>query len=266
MFYFDTHIHFFPDNIAPKAIQSLSEICGIAPHTVGTLANTKQVFKDWNYCGGVALHIATNPHQQAAVNSFAIASQTENLLCFGSVHPDSPDIETELKRIKKAGLRGIKLHPDYQNFFVDEKRVFPIYETAAHLDLPITFHTGFDPLSPNCVHCTPEALAYVADSFPNLKIIGAHMGGSYMPDDAVKYLSNKKNVWIDTAIISAFLTPEKFASIVKAFGSERIFFATDCPWASALEIIKIIDNAGLTVSEREHIYYKNAACFFELTL
>lgn len=93
--------------------------------------------------------------------------------CFGSVHPDAEDWPEALQYIKNAGLRGIKMHPDYQDFFIDDKRLFPIYDAIAALELPVTFHAGWDPLSPDCVHASPAAIKRVAKLFPKLKIIAA---------------------------------------------------------------------------------------------
>lgn len=263
--YFDTHIHFFPDTLAPKAIARLVSVSGFPAYTDGTRGGTLETFKEWGCLGGVALHIATNPQQQESVNKFAAASQGGNLLCFGSVHPQSSQVAADVRRIAASGLRGMKLHPDYQDFFVDDNAVFPIYEAAENAGLPIAFHTGRDPLSPRVVHCTPRGLANVAKTFPNLKIIAAHMGGSYLPDEAEQYLAGLQNVWFDTAFISAFLAPPQFERLVNAFGADRIFYATDAPWATPQQICAVIEKTGLSPAEKEKIYWKNAFSFFGLS-
>ena len=63
---------------------------------------------------------------------------------FGSVHPSHPDALKELERIHALGIKGIKFHPDYQYFFVDEERMFPIYEKCGKLGLIVVFHAGWD--------------------------------------------------------------------------------------------------------------------------
>lgn len=264
--YFDAHVHYFPDFLAERAVGKLKETCQLETYSDGTYKNTLENMKTWDYIGALALHIATNPHQQDAVNKFAAETNTGKMLCFGSVHPDSPNAISDLEKIKAAGLYGIKLHPDYQEFYVDNKKMFDIYAKIAELGLPVAFHTGQDPYSPNDIHCTPKALALVADYFPNLKIIAAHMGGSYMPKDSAKYLTNKKNVWFDTAVMQEFLTPDTFYELTKLIGTEKVFFATDCPWSSMPLIREVIEASGLTDSEKEQIYYKNALDFFKLDL
>lgn len=262
---FDTHIHFFPDDLAPKALKRLTGVCGFPAYTDGTRAGTQAKLQEWGCVGGIALHIATNPRQQQDVNRFAAAAQGENLLCFGSVHPQSPQIAQDVRDIAALGLRGIKLHPDYQDFFVDDAALFPLYAAAEKAGLPIAFHAGRDPLSPDVVHCTPKALAGVAKAFPALKVIAAHMGGACLEEEVKNHLAGLPNVWFDTAFISAFLSPSQFASLVKILGANRIFFGTDAPWATAPQICEVIDTASLSSQEKTQIYWKNAFSFFGLS-
>lgn len=262
--YFDTHIHYFPDFLAPKAMDNLIRTCSLQHYSDGTYQDTLRNLKQWNCFGAAALHIATNPHQQASVNNFAKETQTKSLLCFGSVHPDAPDALSELRRIRDMGLRGIKFHPDYQNFYVNDKKIFPLYEEITRLGLPVAFHTGRDPYSPDDIHCTPERLCEVADYFPGMRIIAAQMGGSYMPGDSARYLAGKKNVWFDTAVISEFLTPQTFEELTRTVGIDRVFYATDCPWSSMPLITDMIEQTNFSSDEKKRIYYQNALEFFEL--
>lgn len=57
-------------------------------------------------------------------------------------HQDVADIQGEMDDIQRRGLRGIKLHPDFQRFYIDDERMFPVYEEAHRRGLPILFHTG----------------------------------------------------------------------------------------------------------------------------
>lgn len=262
MYFFDTHMHFFPDHLAQRAMERLVPISGIVPSSDATQGDTEKKMAEARIFGGVVLHIATNPGQQRAVNDFAAKVQGENLLCFGSVHPDAPDVAAEVARIKALGLQGIKLHPDYQDFFVDDARAEGIYRAAVAEGLPVAFHAGRDPLSPEVVHGTPAGIAAVAKAFPDLRIIAAHMGGAYMTKDCLNHLARLENVWYDTAVMNEFLDAEAFEAMVKALGVERIFFATDLPWSSPKAIRKIIEGTCLTTEEKQKIYADNALAFF----
>lgn len=188
----DAHIHIFPDSIAEKALKNLSEICKMPYWTDGSVKGTEEKLKDWKIDKAICMNIATKPKQQDTINRWAASIQNDTLLCFGTVHPDAPDAIEELQKIRDLGLYGIKFHPDYQNFRIDDPRMFPIYEAVSGLGFPVTFHTGWDPLSPDLIHAPSQAVAKVADLFPKLTIIAAHMGGMNRYNESETYLCGKK--------------------------------------------------------------------------
>ena len=164
----------------------------------------------------------------------------------------------ELERIRQLGLHGIKLHPDYQGFFADEPRMLPIYRRCAQLGLPVLFHAGFDPVSPQVRHASPEALARIAEAVPELTQIAAHLGGVLQWDEAERLLVGRKNVYLDTAFASHSIDPSQFERIVQRHGAERILFASDCPWDSPVKIHRIMDDFALTPAQRSRIDWENA--------
>ncbi len=266
MKYFDTHIHFFPDKLAGKALPRLREISQCETFSDGTRAGTLNNMEKWGCAGGMALHIATNAHQQTSVNDFAKESQHDNIYCFGSVYPFAENALEELRRIKAMGLYGIKLHPDYQEFFIGDDAAMPIYEEAERLGLTIAFHTGRDPYSPHLVHCPPDVLGKIADLFLRLTIIAAHMGGMEMPQEAAKHLVGKKNVYFDTAFASHFLNAQELTELIHLHGADKVLFATDCPWSTLPDEKALLDAADLTESEQEQIAYRNAERLFGITV
>ncbi len=214
----------------------------------------------------MALHIATNAHQQTSVNNFAQESQHDNIYCFGSVYPYADNAIEEMHRIKEMGLYGIKLHPDYQEFFIGDEAALPIFAEAERLGMPIAFHTGRDPYSPNLVHRPPDVLGKIADLFPKLTIIAAHMGGMDMPQEAAKHLAGKKNVYFDTAFASHFLNVAQFSELIHLHGVDRVLFATDCPWSTMPDEKTLLEAADLTPAEKEQIAYQNAQELFGITV
>ena len=136
MLIFDMHTHCFPDALAPKALPRLAEISRCAYHGDGTYGSLCEEAAAAGCAGFMILHIATKPSQMTSVNNFAAACQKGNAYCFGSVYPTAENAVDELHRIKALGLKGVKFHPDYQEFFVDDPAVFPVYEAAAALGLP----------------------------------------------------------------------------------------------------------------------------------
>lgn len=258
----DFHMHVFPDHLSQKALEKLSKTAGGIPYyTDGTVGDTVAKMKAWNVDYGVFMNIATSPKQQESINNWASAVQREheNIFCFGSVHPDAEDCVEELYRIKELGLKGVKLHPDYQNFFVDDERVYPIYDTLSRLQLPILFHAGYDAVSPTMIHGPSNGIARVAEMFPRLTIIAAHMGGLNRYDDTEEYLAGQSNVYLDTSMSASYCKPEQFKRIIKKHGADKILFATDCPWNRPADELSLIDSIGLGDIERNQILYANAA-------
>lgn len=156
----DMHTHCFPDPLAEKAMPMLALRSGNpCPAFDGTASGLKESVLSGGADRAAVLNIATNAHQQKKVNDFAISLLGDSVLIpFGSVHFESPDAISELDRLHDAGIKGIKLHPDYQGFFADDERMFPIYEKIGSLGMITVFHAGVDIGVPDPVHCTPQML------------------------------------------------------------------------------------------------------------
>ncbi|MCX7615241.1 MAG: amidohydrolase family protein [Clostridiales bacterium] len=254
----DFHVHVFPDKVAEKAIPELSERCSIHPFTDGTLADTVTKLNEVGIDDFVFLSIATNPRQQKNVNDFAIEISKTRKLVFGSVHPDSDNIQDELVRIKNSGLLGIKLHPVYQGFDINDKRAYPIYECCDALGLPICFHAGFDVGFTDNTSALPKASADLIRDFPNLKIVLAHLGGYISLGDVLTYLAGRgREVYFDTAAINWSIDPKLAEKIIHKHGTERILFGSDCPWENPRIAAEFIDRLHLSGLEKERIFSEN---------
>ena len=260
----DFHVHLFPDALAGRTMEKLSHTAadehGDAPYfTNATLSDTREKMDAWGVDAVVTQHIATSARSMHKVNDFAASVKSDRMYAFGSVHPDAPDALEELDRIKALGLDGIKLHPDYQEFFVDESRMAPLYERMAELNLPVLFHAGWDPLSPDLVHAEPERLKAVVQGNPNLTVIAAHMGGMRRYDQVEKHLLGLKNLYIDTSMTSPYLQDmAQYARILKGHGLDRVLFATDCPWSTPERELRLLDTVDMTEEERVNVLSGNA--------
>ncbi|NLJ31117.1 MAG: amidohydrolase [Clostridiales bacterium] len=260
----DFHVHVFPDQLAPRALNRLLQVNRVPCYSNGTLADTEAKMKEWGVDQFVSLNIATKPTQQTDVNNWAAAVQKSGHIGFGSVHPDAADAVEELFRIQKLGLSGVKLHPDYQNFFVDDPKLFPIYDALSELGLPVVFHAGLDPISPHRAHCPPAALASVLRKFPRMKVIAAHLGGMVMYREAEEFLAGK-NLYMDLSMCVSFCSLEQFERTVRKHGAQRILFASDCPWSRPSDEFAYVERSSLSSAEKESIYWKNAAQLLNLS-
>ena len=260
MRYIDFHVHAFADKIAERTMKTLSETAQETPFTNGTLSDTESHMKAWNIDGYVLLPIATKPTQHLVCNNWSASCKSEHIFPFGSVHPDGEDVFQELERIKALGLYGVKLHPDYQGFFADEERIFPIYRKCGELGLPVILHAGFDPLSPNEIHCSPERAVKALESAPDTKFILAHMGGNQLWKEVETILAgNFENLWLDTAVVASHMQDDALLfRIIEKHGYDKILFASDCPWDSPALTVQKIKRLGLTPQQEQAIFAGNA--------
>ncbi len=254
----DFHTHAFPDNLANGAISGLAKTSGYIPSTDGTIKNTIEKFDQWGVDIGVVQNIAVSPKSEKKVNDFAISSNDlRRIVAFGSVHPNSPDGVNELHRLKENGIKGIKLHPEYQGFNIDDDVAYHIYSTCSKLGLIVLFHAGWDVAYPDSRRAYPERSARVLDKFPDMKVVLAHFGANRAADETVKYLVGS-NAYFDISLVQDFLTPDECADICKRHGTDKILFGTDCPWGDALKTNDFLEKMPLTDDEKEQIRYKNA--------
>ena len=254
----DFHTHIFPDNLAERAIKALEERAKSKPFTNGTLSDTLKVLNEWNTDYAVSLNIAVLPKSVAKVNDFAINTNGGKIISFGSVHPYADNSISELERIKNAGLKGIKLHPEYQEFDVEIDRAIEIYRKCGELNLIVLLHCGTDIAYPDTLRASPLALLTACKSAPDTKFVLAHMGGHQCWDGVLEHLAGLYNVWFDTSYMARTLDIVRFKKIVDKHGVKRILYATDCPWESGIETQKYIYNMGYTNQEVNDIMYNNA--------
>ena len=253
----DFHTHMFPDALAARAVAGLSESSDIPAYTNGTVQATRAITARAGITEFVGLNISVSLKQQKNVNNFAISENGNRLHMFGSVHPFAEDRFSELDRIAAAGLSGVKLHNEYQNFDVDDVRVFPMYEKIASLGLICLFHAGADKAYKTPLRCAPHMLKTVRQNFSALKIVAAHLGG-YQEYAETAVHTAKSGIWFDTSMF--FLFPEGAAEkLIGLIGTERVLFGSDCPWDDPAHGVAFIKGLPLTAREKEHILYNNAA-------
>ncbi len=254
----DFHIHIFPDKIAENAVNTLSTRAKIPAYTCGTLENTLNNMEKAGIDIAVVQNIATNPKQTKNVNNFALEiDKNEHIVAFGSIHPDDPDYKSELDRLKDSDIKGIKLHPDYQDFFIDEKRMQPIYEYILKKGFILLFHAGLDVGLPEPVHATPERIANTLGLFEGEKVCFAHMGGHAMGERLIENVLGR-DVYIDTSCIAEFEGMDIFKKEINAHKPDKILFATDTPWNAMDKAVENINLLDIDNEAKEMIFYKNA--------
>ncbi len=253
----DFHVHMFLDKLAAGAVSSLAKRASLTPYSDGTVSATRALMREQGVDRFVALNIAVSPRTEHHVNDFAVSLlQYPEIIPFGSVHPDSPNAFSEIKRLKEAGIKGIKFHNEYQNFQVDDERAFPVYEACVNAGMIMLFHAGADRGFPPPVKTLPEGIARVWKSFPQAKIVAAHLGGQDMTERAVSALADT-SVYIDISFAASSVPVEEGERVIRAFG-DRVLFGTDCPWDTPARTMEYLDKMHLTDEKKDKICFRNA--------
>ena len=260
----DFHVHVFPDNIAERAIDVLIKNIERAydidqkPNYDGTRDGLVESMAKNGVDLSVTMPIATSVKQTESINRFAEAiTDGKKIISFAGIHPYQEDIDRALRDIKERGFKGIKLHPDYQDMFVDDERFIRLVKTAGELGLYTTIHAGKDVgyLPPN--HGSVEHLRGLLNKVDASRVILAHMGGFWQWDEVEEYFVGK-DVYFDTAVVSRFITPEQYRRMIINHGADRILFGSDMPWEKPEDTLAFLKKADLSDEETELITHKNA--------
>ena len=253
----DFHTHIFPDKIAGRTLDYLSAIINSRPFAPGSYTGLRASGEQAGVDISIALPAVTKVSQIDSVNRFASRYLEGPVISFGGIHPQASNYKDILHDIKSMGLKGIKLHPDYQDTYFDDIRYERIIDRASELGLITVVHAGADPKCPDDVHCTPQMARKVIDEVRPENLVLAHMGGLVMWDEVEKYLVGQ-DVYFDTGVVLDRMPQEQFIRMVRSHGADRILFGTDSPWADQKNFVTILNSMPLTSDEREAIFSGNA--------
>ncbi|MFC1988950.1 amidohydrolase family protein, partial [Chloroflexota bacterium] len=138
-----------------------------------------------------------------------------------------------LDKVNNQGAKGIKLHPNIQRFFPNDRRLWPVYQTAQQLGLPVISHSGS--FETPIQYAQPNNFKEILDSFPNLTLVMAHVGKGFF-DEATSLAKAYPNLQFDcSGIISSTedeegLSDANFTALIRKVGVERVMFGSDYPW------------------------------------
>ena len=248
----DIHAHAFDEKIAIKATENLHEYYGISPAADGRLIHLIESSKENNIDKLVVCATATKPAQVKMINNYVSTSIGKHIIGFGTLHPDFDNLDLEIERMIKLGLSGIKLHPIFQGFEIDEEKALKMFECVGS-KLPVLIHLG----DKNSDAASPKRLSRVMEKYPEITFIGAHLGGYSEWEEAKECLFGK-NLYIDTSSSTRFLKPKIARELIRLHGVDKVLFGTDYPLSNHAFEIKCLEKLKLTDEEYEKIYWKNA--------
>jgi predicted TIM-barrel fold metal-dependent hydrolase len=251
----DFHAHIFPEKIAYKAVHSIGAFYDAPMTHSGSSEGLRESGKRIGVSRYVVHSTATRADQVASINDFISAECAKHpeFIGFGTLHKDLPDVAAEIERMQALGLKGIKLHPDFQRFTVDDPGLDTLYTLARERNLPVLVHAG----DARYDFSGPRRIANALDKFPGLIMIAAHFGGYTEWGDAMEYLAGR-DVYFDTSSTLWKLPVPDANKMIRKHGVEKMLFGTDYPmWDHADEFTRF-SQLDLNPEERELVLHKNA--------
>lgn len=252
----DAHAHIYPDKIAVKATDAIGKFYDIEMEmTAGTAEKLIEEGSDAGVTRYVVHSVATTAHQVRSINEFIKKEIDEHkeFIGFMTLHQDltEEEVKEEVEWCVKNGFKGVKLHPDFQKFYIDEEKVEKFYRVIGDR-LPILLHMGDNRYE----FSKPNRLASVAKKYPKVKFIAAHFGG-YRCWDEVDVYKGLENIYFDTCSSLPFISTKRAKELIDEFGVDKFFFATDFPMWNAKQELERFYAIDLTEKEREKILSLN---------
>lgn len=251
----DAHAHVYPQKIALKAAQNVADFYGVGMSADGTVEKLLSEGKAAGISRFVVHSVATTTHQVTSINNYII-EQTRlhpEFIGYMTLHPDMTreKIRAEIDRCVLAGIKGVKLHPDFQKFAIDGIAARKIYDEASGC-LPVLFHTG----DKRYEYSHPTQLARIASEYPEMICIGAHFGG-YSEWEKIRCYKGLENVYLDTTSTLSLIGAAEAKKFIDYFGAQWFFFGTDYPmWNPKEELARFME-IDLTETERQMILAGN---------
>lgn len=258
----DAHAHIFPEKIAQKAADSIADFYKMQAGDLGTAEVLLKTGTENGVSHFLVCSVATTPRQVPSINQFILDATTAHpeFIGLGSIHPGMSEyeMEAEAENIKNSGLVGVKLHPDIQDFIMDDPKMIPLYKVCAKLGLAILFHCGDSRYD----RSSPRRVASVLDQVPDLVAIAAHFGGYSQWDEAYTILKQYPQLFFDTSSSLHAVGADDAMRFIEGYGPARLMFGTDYPLWSVADEMRRFMALPLTDEVRQQIFFGTFSALF----
>ena len=257
----DFHTHAFPDALADRALQVLLEE-GRKMYDVNAYLDGKvsSLLASMDRCGidkSIICSIATRPSQFEPIFLWSKKIASDRIIPFPSLHPEAADAQDQVRRIRAEGFRGIKFHPYYQDFSIDEERLFPIYKQIEAEGLIVVMHTGFDLAFERVRKADPQKIIRVLERFPGLKLVTTHLGSWEDWDEVEKHIMGKK-IYMEVSFSLDCMNRETACKLILNHPKDHVLFGSDSPWADQGQAVMLLKSLDLSQERETRILRDNA--------
>ncbi len=279
----DFHTHVFPKSLAERAVEKLAKSARALNYADGTAEGLQDSMREAGVDYSLLLPVVTRAGQQEDINRIAVETNARaaetGLLSFGGIHPENENYREILRNLAENGVKGIKIHPVFQQVPIDDIRFQRIIACASENDMIVITHAGYDIGFPGADQASVSRIVKMLDMVKPEKFVLAHMGGWECWEEVEESIAGRK-VWLDTAFSLLEIEPApgtqrsaeedpplskaQFCRMVRKMGVERILFGTDSPWSGQKEMLTVIRESGLSRTEQDAILGENAAGLLDI--
>lgn len=194
-----------------------------------------------------------------------VSEAPDRLIGVGSVDISKPmEAVREIRRcVTELGFKAIRVLPWLWEIPPTDRRFYPVYTVCAELGIPFCTqigHTG--PLMPSEVG-RPIYLDQVALDFPELTIVGGHIGYPWTTE-AIAVCTKHENVYIDTSAYTVGRYPSELVDYMKGHGRHKVLFGTNYPMIPHEKALQGIEGLGLDADIKSLFLSGNAERIFKL--
>ena len=260
----DAHCHVWPDHIAPKVLANRPS--GMDARHDGTLSGLTRTLDAAGIDMAMTLAIAGVPKNVARTNEFIGTVPRDRFVPFGTVHPGLP-IEDNLAALRDNGIRGVKLHPLFQDLSLGDPAVHELLRALAEDGVTVITHAGGGGDAAANERGAPEHLRAIIDAIPSLRLIACHYGGYHRIDEAEKLVVGAPRVILETSWPPrlADFDQDRLRAIVARHGADRVVYGSDWPMTDPAAEIAAVRALGLPQADEAAILGDNLARFLDLT-
>lgn len=236
----DCHAHVFPPKVGAKLATAIGEEFNRAPAGDGSVLDLLEKLDRAGLGRAICHAAAIRPDQMIPANTWALylKHSQQRLIPFGTIHPEHPEWESQLCRLERKGILGLKLHPDLSGIPLDSPLWLPVWESIQGRFTVVIHMGGTGPGKPTASR--PRALRQILDDFPRLEVIAAHLGGLFWWEEVVHELLGRE-LFLDTAACPESIPDGEFKAIITRHDPRRLLFGSDYPLFDPKLEIKALD-------------------------
>ncbi len=253
----DIHTHAFPDAIADRAMAALHSECDIPSYLDGRISSLLASMDTAGIQRSVLCSIATRPKQFGPILEWSREIRSDRIIPFPSVYPKDPAAAGQIEQIRSGGFLGVKIHPYYQDIYIDDPLLDPVYKAIVDNDLILVLHTGYDVAFAHEERANPRQILTILDKFPELRLVATHLGGWFQWDQVEDCLLGKP-IYIETSVSLDYLGPEKMSRLMAKHDPDYLMFGTDSPWDDQKKAVKDIEKLFCKEDIKEKFFFHNA--------